>query len=162
MYVETPRGKFTLFYGHHGPTGAFSNFYNTRIEWREKIFPSSEHCLMYEKAVLFGDAETADLITRAATPVEAKRLGRRVRNFDNDVWDLQRFDIMVAILRVKFANPELGRVLHQTEDATIVECAPGDRIWGIGMGVCDDATYRDRWRGTNLLGEALMRVRDNM
>ena len=46
-----------------------------------------------------------------------------------------------------------------TEGCTIAEASPYDRIWGIGISVAE-AGDGDEWRGTNLLGIALMRVRD--
>jgi ribA/ribD-fused uncharacterized protein len=45
----------------------------------------------------------------------------------------------------------------------LVEASPRDRIWGIGMSAGHrDASRPSRWRGLNLLGFALMNVRDQL
>lgn len=62
---------------------------------------------------------------------------------------------------MKFSQcEEAKRFLLASGDRILVEAAQNDRIWGIGMNAnnpykCDPA----KWRGANLLGEALMTVR---
>ena len=60
-------------------------------------------------------------------------------------------------------NPPLGEFLLSTGNAVIVEASPVDRIWGIGLAADDErATNPLQWRGENLLGFALMEVRDRL
>jgi len=55
----------------------------------------------------------------------------------------------------------LGAFLLRTGERVLVEASPVDRIWGIGLARDDPAaTDPSRWRGLNLLGFALMAVRD--
>jgi hypothetical protein len=120
--------------------------------------------MMAEKAVLFGDEETRAEVLRAPNPGAAKALGRKVRGFDEAAWARQRFSTVVRANEAKFAqNPELGRYLRQTGDRILVEASPVDRIWGIGL-AADDEKVSDpnSWRGLNLLGFALMRVRESL
>jgi predicted NAD-dependent protein-ADP-ribosyltransferase YbiA (DUF1768 family) len=49
--------------------------------------------------------------------------------------------------------------LLRTGDRELVEVSPFDRIWGIGFGAANAERNRARW-GQNLLGQALMEVRD--
>ncbi len=58
-------------------------------------------------------------------------------------------------------NPELKEQLLATRATTLVEASPYDRIWGIGLGEDDvRAKNRQTWKGLNLLGEILTRVRE--
>ena len=64
--------------------------------------------------------------------------------------------------KAKFSqNPDIREFLLSTEDAIIAEASPYDRIWGIGLGRSDAKKGSvEQWRGENLLGCALMDVRD--
>ena len=60
-------------------------------------------------------------------------------------------------------HPDLGRFLAGTGPRVLVEASPSDRIWGIGLRASHpDAARPSRWRGLNLLGFALMNVRDQL
>jgi ribA/ribD-fused uncharacterized protein len=117
--------------------------------------------MMWRKAMLFDDPATARDILAVAHPRQAKALGRRVTGFDDRVWDEHRFDVVVEGNLAKFGqHPELGAVLLNTGDRVLVEASPLDRVWGIGLSRDDPAAPDPaRWRGLNLLGFALMRVR---
>ncbi|KAI9887787.1 MAG: hypothetical protein M1823_000428 [Watsoniomyces obsoletus] len=120
---------------------------------------------MYNKALLFKDDITAEMIMEAESPAEQKRLGRRVANFDEDVWKTQRCHLVREGNYYKFTaavdegdREMLKKVLLETGDKEIVEASPRDRIWGIGFGGKNAPANRHRW-GLNLLGKALMEVR---
>ena len=59
---------------------------------------------------------------------------------------------------------KLGRkVYNDTGDAVLAECAVRDQIWGIGLSMGDPNRFeRSKWRGNNLLGYALMLVREQL
>ena len=100
-------------------------------------------------------------IIDAPDPHEAKKLGRKVRNFDADVWSNKCFEIVVKGNVEKFRqNAEIREFLLSTGDAILVEAAPRDQIWGIGLGEHNERA-RDpaQWRGRNMLGFALTEVR---
>lgn len=64
--------------------------------------------------------------------------------------------------KAKFSqNPTLKEFLLSTGDSILAEASPYDSIWGIGLG-WEDAEKGGvaQWRGENLLGCALMEVRD--
>jgi len=55
---------------------------------------------------------------------------------------------------------ELKQALFATNGTTLVEAAPNDTIWGIGLTEDDPrALKRETWLGKNLLGEILTQIR---
>lgn len=60
-------------------------------------------------------------------------------------------------------NEDLKVQLKSTGDSILAECAVKDRIWGIGLSMKDpDRLDVKKWRGTNLLGYALMIARERV
>jgi ribA/ribD-fused uncharacterized protein len=120
--------------------------------------------MMAQKAELFGDRDTLAAILGAPDPAQAKKLGRRVKHFDDEHWIAHRFDVAVRGNLAKFGqNPELGNWLLATGETVLVEASPVDSIWGIGL-AADDKRARDPhdWPGLNLLGFALMKTRHSL
>ncbi len=120
--------------------------------------------MMAEKANLFGDRATAALILQAGHPKQVKALGRQVVNFDEDLWQQKRSEIVMAGNYEKFTqNSALRTFLLQTGDRVLVEASPADPLWGIGISDDHaDAGQPEKWPGLNLLGFALMAVRDRL
>lgn len=159
--------SFLFFYGGRAIPGritdtCLSQWYPCRFQSGSSIFCSAEQFMMATKALLFSDIETWERIMQSIEPGVAKKLGREVRNFNKEVWDNHKFDIVVRGNYRKFSqNEELKEFLLSTGDRILVEASPFDRVWGIGLGQSDNRKYRpEQWRGENLLGFALMEVRD--
>lgn len=127
-------------------------------------YPTAEHYMMAQKARLFGDAETLNAILASTDPAIAKKLGRQVKNFDNAVWNQHCFDYVVQGNIAKFSqNPELKNFLLNTGNRVLVEASPLDAIWGIGLATNHpNASDPQHWQGENLLGFALMAVREHL
>ena len=119
---------------------------------------------MVAKARTFGDLETEKLILNEVEPKEQKKLGRKVVNFDEGKWNMVADDIVFKGNLAKFSqNEDLKRLLLATGDKEIVECSPYDEIWGNGLNITDTLRIpKDEWKGTNRLGKALMRVRNEL
>lgn len=157
-----------LFWGHRpradGRVGSacLSQWWPAPFEVDGVRYPTAEHWMMAGKARLFGDDEQVAAVLAAGSPGAAKAAGRRVRGFDEAVWEAARYDLVVAGSRAKFsAHPELGKYLRGTAPKVLVEASPVDRIWGIGLAATDPAAARPSgWRGLNLLGFALTEARD--
>ena len=75
-----------------------------------------------------------------------------------------RFDIVVKGNLLKFSqNEHLKEFLVNTGNRILVEASPTDRIWGIGMQQGEPGIEAPKkWNGLNLLGFALMEVRDEL
>lgn len=164
------RVRYLPFWGHRplpdGRLGAscLSQWWPSPFTVDGVTYPSAEHWMMARKARLFGDAEAELAVLEARTPAAAKKAGRLVRDFDEDVWVRERFGLVVAGSVHKFGqDPELRAYLLATGDRVLVEASPVDRIWGIGLAK-DDERAEDprRWRGLNLLGFALMEARERL
>ncbi len=159
--------EFVFFWGHRpAKDGAvtascFSQWYEAPFTVEGQRYATAEHYMMAEKAALFGDQATKALILHAPDPGAAKAFGRQVTGFDESLWLKHRFSIVVRANEAKFAqNSELRTFLQQTGTNVLVEASPVDRVWGIGLAQ-DDAKVGNPnlWRGLNLLGFALMKVR---
>lgn len=152
--------KYVLFWG-----SIFSNFANTPYVSYDGInFFCTEQEFMYRKAMLFEDEETANRILKSKDPKEIKKLGRLVKNYDDVVWDAVRYEAMYSACRSKFTkNKEAKKALLSHPGKTFVEASPFDTIWGIGLSEVDcSATDPAQWRGKNLLGQILTRLRDEL
>lgn len=119
---------------------------------------------MVAKARLFDDDESLVQILKSTDPKTAKALGRKVKNFDGSVWDQNARRLVTEGNIAKFSqNKHLREFLLATGDTVLVEASPFDRIWGIGLKADDDRAKDPlTWQGQNLLGFALMDVREEL
>ena len=120
--------------------------------------------MMHQKAILFNDNEHGQQIMNETNPKRIKSLGRKVQNFDDEIWTAKARDVIYQGNLAKFSqNESLKEELLQTGDAIIAEASPYDRRYGIGLGKSDRrALDPAQWRGKNWLGEAIMKVRDTI
>lgn len=160
--------KYVFFWGHTNKYNetvgkfCFSQWHVTPFTVDGVVYPTAEHWMMAHKALLFGDNEAYEKIIAASKPGEAKDLGRTVNGFDEAIWNAKRYEIVVQGNIHKFGkHPALAEYLLNTGDRVLVEASPVDTIWGIGLAADSDKINDiDAWRGLNLLGFALMEVRD--
>lgn len=146
------------------PPGVFGQWTPSPFTVDGVAYTCAEQFMMAEKARLFGDEATRAKILAAADPRDHKALGRQVANFVSEIWDSECLGIVVRGNLAKFGqNPDMRAALLATGDKLLVEASPLDKIWGVGLRA-DDPRIHDpaRWRGKNLLGEALMRVRSEL
>ncbi len=156
--------KVVRFYNPEGENGYLSNWYKAEFCYAGRTYHSSEQYLMEQKALTFGDVEIAEKIMASDDLNEIKKLGRKVARYNDALWKTIRGQIMRRGIRAKFQqNPELLYNLLSTGNALIVECAPRDMVWGIGVDMEDSRSMDPKeWKGRNLLGRTLMRVREDL
>lgn len=155
--------KIICFHNPDEENGYLSNWYLSDFVYGGLSFSSMEQYMMYQKAICFHDEEVASQIKGTKDVSKIKALGRMVSRYDEHTWNGMRQIIVYEGLKAKFAqNETLNRQLFATGDAVLAECAVKDRIWGIGLSMSDpNRLDRAKWNGHNLLGYALMLVRDN-
>lgn len=161
--------KYVFFWGHQETGGqvtksCFSQWYDSKFEEEENEFITAEHYMMYHKAKLFGDDSACQKVLSSGSPGEAKAVGREVLGFEQELWNEERFKIVVNANLAKFSqNSELRQFLLNTGNRVLVEASPVDKIWGIGLAQDNPASEDpNAWKGLNLLGFALMEVRDQL
>lgn len=161
--------SYIFFWGHKSRNNfvdrtCLSQWYISYFKDEEREYCCMEQYMMYNKAKLFNDHSTAAEIMCVRDPKKIKALGRKVKNFKEEVWDKNKFEIVVRGNVLKFSqNKELKEFLLSTNDAVLVEASPYDKVWGVGL-KRDDIKINNpnKWQGENLLGFALMEVREEL
>ena len=173
MFKKTGMTKDTLtingekhdaifFHKPEEPNGYLSNWYLSDFAIDGIKFTSNEQYIMYRKCLLFGDTESAKKALETDDPSKQQDIGRKAKGFDQKLWEGSRQAIALRGLLAKFEqNEDLKKQLLDTGNAYLVECAGSDKIWACGVRL-DDKERHDasKWKGTNLLGFALMEVRE--
>lgn len=160
--------EYLFFWGHRATKGGtiskscLSQWWACTFEVEGTTYSSAEQYMMAEKARLFGDEPIRQEILKIQDPNKIKSLGRKVKNFDLDLWNEKCQMIVYQGNLAKFSqNPKLKNFLLATGDKILVEASPFDTIWGIGLGEKSELALNPmEWRGTNYLGFALIRVRE--
>jgi len=154
------------FFWHNG-----NDIFDCFSQWRTSNFQVSinrysccEQYMMAEKARIFDDEQVRKKIMETTDPMDMKILGRQVKKFRDKKWDKVKYSVVLNANYYKFTqNKEMREILLDTGNKIIVEASPTDMIWGIGfVKEKPEATNPKLWRGENLLGFALMEVRDEI
>lgn len=125
------------------------------------IYNCAEQYMMARKAALFNDTESYIKIMISKDPADQQALGRTIKNFNQYIWDQNKEDIVFNGNFLKFTqNRHLLNVLMGTGNTILVEASEFDTIWGVGLAADNpDILHQHKWKGLNLLGITLMRVR---
>ncbi len=151
----------------HNPdeeNGYLSNWYLSDFKIDSIKFSSMEQYMMYKKAIVFNDNKIAKEILETTDVSKIKALGRQVSKYNDTYWNGVRQIIIYKGLLEKFSqNKDLKKRLLNTGNDILAECAVQDKIWGIGLSMKDVNRWdMEKWRGENLLGFALMMVREEL
>lgn len=171
LRTEVTNGKefdYLFFWGHHKKEeiskSCLSQWWQTSFRIDINEYCCMEQYMMAEKARLFEDGDTRKLILDEIDPKMIKALGRKVEGFEQSVWDKYKYSIVLNGNYAKFIqNQDQLDFLLGTGDKVLVEASPYDTIWGIGMQETDPQVHNPLlWKGENLLGFALMEVRNEL
>jgi ribA/ribD-fused uncharacterized protein len=143
IHQNVQGGKLVGFNKKNG-TEFLSNFHPSTVAFEGKLYPAVEHAYQASKTL---NQETRELIKKANSPGDAKKLGRSlVLRAD---WIDVRLGIMRKLIHEKFENPFLRHQLLGTGDLELInENRWNDRFFGVTGGV-----------GENWLGKILEEVR---
>ena len=143
----TDDGESSLFTSRTDTDSPLSTFVAYSFDLEGRVWPTVEH---YFQGMKFSDLARQEKVRAAATPMEARKLGRkRHKSFRSD-WKQVRETIMTRGVYIRArTHSELAEALLDTGDQKIVENSNFDYFWGCG---------RDR-RGENAYGRVLMNVR---
>jgi ribA/ribD-fused uncharacterized protein len=116
------------------------------------------------KAAAMGDLGSFRAIAAlddTVPPSKVKALGRKVSGFREEIWHRVVCTVAFETVFQKFQKTaSLQATLLGTGDKLIAEATSHDSNWGIGIDVGDARVkVPSQWRGTNILGWALMECR---
>jgi len=155
-----------IFFWGEWPSNWFKCHFTIEENGKTLHFFNSEQYFMYIKAITFGDTEIAEeILAKGKNPKVAKALGRKVKNYDDKVWNERRFEVMVDANMLKYEqNEELKELLlnKELEGKRFAEASPLDTVWGLGVGETEALDDESNWKGLNLLGKALDLVREKL
>ena len=114
-------------------------------------------------ASTFKDTDSYNKIMAEEDPSVIKKLGKQVKNFDQNVWNQLKDDVMEKALKEKFdQNAFIRGKLLSTKGKMIGEATASDKYWGTGQNLFSKfALDNTTWTGQNKLGKLLMQIRDN-
>lgn len=137
-----------------------SNFHQAPIIHEGIFYPTSEHKYQADKCQNAGDQARRQLVIKAKTPLEAKRLGSQVKEATN--WAEVREEIMKRAVDLKFdQNPDLAEFLVNTRDYTLHE-ATTDTYFGTGAMLNSREMRNRQFIGHNILGKILEAKRESL
>jgi hypothetical protein len=148
-----------------------SNYQRTSFQFPSLVLPlwtftSTEQGFMFLKALFFKDFETAEKIINTDDPDKCRRLGRQVKNYEENAWDRVRYALFYDLNLQKYSqdyNLKSKLMSPEFKDKKFVEASPIDLIWGIGMGEWDKGvTNENKWKGQNYLGRIITTIRDRL
>nr|CAD2189624.1 unnamed protein product [Meloidogyne enterolobii] len=140
----------------------FSNHYGCHFEIDNISYFCVEQFYMRFKALVFGDFKSVEMIMEAKDAGAIKRIGSKIKDFNHHIWRKLCIIVMVIGNLAKYRqNGNLRKLLFKTGDSLLVEASPFDTYWGVGVGL-GGVYNRRNWRGLNVLGRILTRIRDNL
>ena len=147
--------------------GFLSLNWAVQLEFNATMYHSAKQAIAAELAKSFNDQDHLATIMMTET---AEAVQYKVEDVpgDKDANEVKWNDVMKKLLHdvnlTKFTQyPELATKLLETKDAVLGAYEPNDNLIGIGISL-DNIHSRDQvqWTGQNLLGKALMEVRETI
>jgi hypothetical protein len=129
-----------------GEYAFLSNMTSSRVTVDDKEYPTIEHAFQASKTT---NKEEREQVRRAETPIEAKRIGRKI-TLRKD-WHEVKDQIMYELCKQKFNKEPFKSMLIKVTEPIIEENTWGDRYWGICNGT-----------GLNKLGCIISKIKEEL
>ena len=149
------------------PYGFLALGWTVAIPYKEKMYKSARHAIFAELAREF-NPERADVIQNAESSSDIRYTiddtegGRAVNQMK---WNTTLSRLIDEVNLAKFKQyPELAQRLMELPSPLVIGAyEPNDTYMGIGLSV-DNVKAKDKlaWTGENLIGKALMKIRENL
>ena len=143
--------------------GFLSLKWTVEIEFNNTMYNSAKQAIAAELAKVFNDQENLQKIMIADTPEEVSYELDDVPGDENQAkWNDNIKQLLYDVNIAKFNQyPELVTRLLETKTAVLGAYIPNDNLIGIGMSL-DNIQSKNpiNWTGQNLLGKALMDIRE--
>lgn len=128
----------------------FSNFSSFMLEWKGKLYMTSEHVYHSER---FDDEKMKEEIRNMRSAHDAFTYAQKNKHLSRSDWDDTKLDVMKSILHAKVAqHAYVKKKLLESGERTLVEDSWRDDFWGWGPN-------KD---GQNHLGRIWMKVREEV
>jgi len=148
MTTEGNSPQPIFFYEHE--YYVFSNFSSFAIEWKGRVWMTSEHVYHSEK---FRAQVLKTIIFHTRSAHDALKISHEYRNHYRANWDEIKLGVMKQILRAKaMQHPYVMKKLLESGHRPLIEDSWRDDYWGWGP----------NQDGANHLGRLWMEVRDEV
>uniref|UniRef100_A0A914N7H6 NADAR domain-containing protein n=1 Tax=Meloidogyne incognita TaxID=6306 RepID=A0A914N7H6_MELIC len=153
--------KIFIFYS---PKCGFDNRFSSEFTILGRTFNTVDQYLEWQKARFFGDMEIASELLLTRNPTAIRRIGKRVRNYNQEEWSIVRNKVLYTGLWAKFTqNIQLFNQLRSTGDGLLAQASASEFYWSNGVRPTS-VTLKDpsKWEGENYLGKLLMELRSEI
>ena len=156
---KSPTTEVIGFWKPDEENGYLSQWYSSTFVVDGVTYSCAEQAMMAAKASTFHDQKILEKIMATKSPKMMKTLGKKISGFSDAVWNRVKYNIVVKNNLAKFSqNPDLLKMLLSTGDNLLAELSPFDKVWGVGT----KSKNQKLWKGENLLGKAIMEVRNRL
>ena len=163
QFGEKSNGTHLVFGGIHSDHQPFTNWYPSKLCYKEHRFGSVEQAYQWAKATYAKDTRVARKLLYTTNPRVAKNLGRSVKGLTATTWDAEKKNIMKELVSIKFTdNADLKKELLDSNDLKLAD-AGLDLFYGIGLTMSSSDIFDPaQWKRQNNLGTILESVRASM
>ncbi|WP_246414918.1 NADAR family protein [Listeria farberi] len=142
----------------------FSHYWMDEFSVSTQKYCCMEQFMIEQKAELFNDTTIKQKVLETNSLEQIQALDKQAQPFDKKIWDKFKYAIALQGNWNKFNQKRILReFLLSTGDTLLVGTSLDDSIWGIQLSAdSPDAQDLMKWQGQNLLGFALMEVRDEL